>query len=248
MRRITAIAMLSAAALALAACSGSEDQTTEAGPAATLTTAETTGPETTDEATEEPTGTDTDDVSAGSDDGLFGTPADVGGPYGELRDGVWAVGPAGEVEFRVAGPDTVELVDARANDGWTITDEEVDSDTIEIDFRQGPVEYEIEIEIEGGVLEIEIDQDIDPAESGTFAVGEAATVEIAVDGGRLVLGDVTIADGWNETSRDVEGDEVELDFRRDGSGFVETWEINADLDDGILEIEVDYEIEGTFTQ
>ncbi len=147
----------------------------------------------------------------------------------------------------MAGSDDLELVDVRANDGWDIVEQETDSDSIDVDFRQGPVTHQIEVEIDSGVLEIEIDQDIDPAEGGTFAVGEAATVEVTVEDGRLALGDVTITDGWDETSREVDDDEVELDVRRDGDGFFELWELQADLDDGALTIEVDYEIEGRFT-
>lgn len=248
MRRITALALLPTAALALTACGGSPEQAVESGPPATLTTA---GDSTTEEttATATPTDTTSDDpgtTTPGAVSALFGTPADVGGPYGELRDGVWAVGPAGEVEFRVTGSDTIELVDVRVNDGWEITGQESDSDSIDVDYRQGPVDYQIEIEIDDGVLEIEIDQDIDPAEGGSFAIGEAGTAEVAVDNGRLVLGDVTITDGWSETSREVDDDEVELDLRREGDGFFELWELQADLDDGGLDIEVDYEIEGRF--
>ena len=248
MRRTIALALLPAAALALTACGGDQDQAAEPGPAATLTTAAgdttpTGGATTSPTATATATGGDSGVVVAGS--ALFGTPPDVGGPYGALRDGVWAVGPAGEVEFRVTGSDTLELVDVRVNDGWEITGQESDSDSIDVDYRQGPVDYQIEVEIDDGVLEIEIDQDIDPAEGGTFFIGEAGTADVTVDNGRLVLGAVTLKDGWTEVERDVD-DEVELDLRREGNGFFELWELQADLDDGGLDVEVDYEIEGPF--
>lgn len=252
MRRITAIALLPTAALALTACGGDTDQAAESGPAATLTTAGSPTSEgaTTPTATSSPTGSDSDDDSAtaaaGAGSALLGTPAGVGGPYGELRDGVWGVGPAGEVEFRVTGSDTLELVEVRVNDGWEITGQESDSDSIDVDYRQGPVDYQIEVEIDDGVLEIEIDQDIDPAEAGTFALGEAGSAEVTLSDGRLVLGAVTVTDGWSETSREVDDDEIELDLRREGMGFFELWELKADLDDGGLDIEVDYEIEGRF--
>ena len=205
-------------------------------------------------AIETETGTDTeaevepDEQSQQGDiDALFGTRADVGGPYGQPRDGVWAVGPAGQVEFRITGSHTLELVDIRPTDGWAISDQEVSSDEIDVDLRRGPVTYEIQIEIEAGVLEIEIDQDIDPAQGGTFHVGEAATVTITVDGGTLVLGEVVVNEGWSEIDRDIDMDEIELDFRRLVGGVMELWEINAELDDGQLEIEIDYELEGTFS-
>ena len=242
MRRTAALALIPTTALVLAACGGPADGPLDTGPNPSLTeTTQTT--DSTDAATDTATSGSGAAAAAGAD-GLFGTPADVGGRYGELRDGLWAIGLAGEVEFRVTGPDSLELIEARANDGWDITEQEVESDKIEVDFRRGPVSFDFEVEIDDGVLELEIDQDIDPAENGTFAVGEAATAPVSVDGGRLVLGDVSLADGWAEVSRDIDSDDVELDFRRDGDGFFELWELNAHVDDGRLKIEVDYEIEG----
>lgn len=249
MRNLTAIAILPAAALTLAACGSSERTVTDVGPAATLATTETTSPQASDAATDAATGTRTQgpaDGAGGFERALFGTPADVGGPYGALRDGIWAVGPAGEVEFRVTGPDTVELVDVRANDGWEVTEQESDSDSLDVDFRQGQVVFELQVEIDGGVLEIEIDQDIDPAEGGSFALGEAGTAQVTVADGRVVLGEVTLSDGWTEIKREAGDDDAELDLRREGDGFFELWELQADLDDGRLDIEVDYEIEGRF--
>lgn len=252
MTRRRTLALIPAAALVLTACGGTGDETTTGEPAVTLTTEADQTAE--GDQTAEPTGTSTDattddstDSAAGSSDARFGTAADVGGPYGELRDGVWAVGPAGEVEFRVTGPDALELVDAPASSGWSITEQEVESDKIEIDFRSGEVQYTFEVQMEDGVLEIEIDQDIDPAQPGTFHVGAAAIVELSLEAGRIVLGDVTVNDGWTETARDVEDDDIDLDFRRDGNGFFELWELDADLDDGVLEIQIDYEIEGPFS-
>lgn len=256
MRR-AALAAISVTALALSACQS--DSEPDAGPpdAPTMDTApdgdrtseSTQEPEsdaTESQPTTEPSPPDDQADTGEQEDATRGTHADIGGPYGSLRDGVWTVGPAGEVEFAVTDG-ALELIDVRPFDGWDVTDQDIGPDEIEIDFRQGPVEYEIEIELQNGVLEIEIDQDIDPAEPGTFAIGEAATAEVFVEDGVLVLGEVVLNDGWTETDRDVSSDDIELDFRRDGDGFFETWELNADLDDGELEIEIDYEIEGVFT-
>jgi hypothetical protein len=248
MRRITAIALLPAAALALSACGGSsQGATTTSDPAATLsaTPSRTDGSGST--ADDSTTGS-TDDSTAGVEmgDEMFGTPADVGGPYGELRDGPWAVGVAGEVDFRVTGPNSLELVGVGVNEGWQVREQEVESDKIDIEYQRGPVEYRFEVEIDDSLLELEIDQDIDRTSSGTFAVGEAATVGITADTGSLTLGDVALADGWDETSREVDNDDIELDFRRQSDGFFELWELNADRGRGSLDVEVHYEIEGRF--
>lgn len=242
MRRMTAITILPAAALALAACGTSTGDTTTPEPAASLATTTEGATASADDTATTATTAPSDDVEAG--DELFGTAADVGGPYGELRDGVWGVGAAGEVEFTVTGSDSLELLGVEANAGWEITQQDVDSDSIDVDFRRGQVTYEFQVEMDEGILEIEIDQDIDRATSGDFAVGAAAMVPLTFDGARVTLGEVRLASGWTETGRDLD-DDVEIDFRRDGTGFFELWEINADGDDP--DVEIDYEIEGRFS-
>ena len=248
MRRITAIALLPVVAITLSACGGAGDTVAGTEPAATLSIA-TEGATTTDDSTAGSGGTADDDSSASVQMGeeVFSTGVGVGGPYGELRDGAWGVGVAGEVDFRVTGPDTLELVNIVVNDGWQVREQEVESDKIDIEFQRGTVEYTFEVEIDGGLLELEIDQDIDPADPGTFAVGEAGTVAVTVENGRVVLGENSIGDGWNEVKREVDDDDIELDYRRDGSGFFEQWEIRVDREDRGLDVEVDYEIEGRFT-
>lgn len=245
MRRITALALIPSTALLLAACGDSADPATGTGANATLTSS---GATTGSDPSSTPATSGAPSADGTGEGALLGTPADVGGPYGELHDGVWAVGPAGEVEFRVTGPQSLELVGAQANDGWTITEQETEADKVKVDFRSGPVKFHFEVEMDDGILELEIDQDIDPADPGTFDVGEAATVGVSADGSRLTLGEVALADGWTESSRDVDDDDIQLDFRRDGTGFFELWELNADIDDGRLQVEVDYEIEGRFAQ
>jgi hypothetical protein len=240
MRRITAIALLPAVALALTACGGSSTGVTAGGESAA-----TLSPSSDDTAGSTSGGSTA--VGAGDmGEEMFGTAADVGGPYGELRDGVWEIGPAGSVEFRVTGPNSLELVGVVVAEGWQIVEQEVESDKIDVDFRRGPVEFQFEVEIDDNLLELEIDQDIDPANPGTFALGEAGTVAVSVENGRIVLGETAIGDGWNEVKREIDDDDIELDFRRDGNGFFEQWELYADEDNGALDIEVDYEIEGRF--
>ena len=77
-------------------------------------------------------------------------------------------------------------------------------------------------------------------------MGESATVDITAEVGALTLGDVAVSDGWSETSREVDNDDIELDFRRQSDGFFELWELNADRGRDTLDVEVHYEIEGRF--
>lgn len=159
----------------------------------------------------------------------------------ELRDGTWPVGDAGEVEFTADGGQ-LTLVEVRPADGWTETDRDIESDEIEIDFQRGNVEWRIEVELKDGVLEIEIDQDIDGADPGVYTVGLAGTVEFAMANGGLNLVETTANDGWTYTVEEQESDDIEVDFRM---GNV-TWDLNVDLDDGEIDVEVDFEIEGSY--
>lgn len=160
---------------------------------------------------------------------------------GVLSDGLWAVGDAGTVEFAVT-EGGLELIEVVAADGWEATTDEDSPDEIEVDFRQGEREYEIEIEYENGILEIEIDLDIDPAEPGPFELGTAGVAELAVDGGSVVLTNLEVAEGWSVTEQDTSDGEVEVELRR--SDVV--WELDAEMDDGRLEVEIDFEIEGAY--
>lgn len=156
-----------------------------------------------------------------------------------LSDGIWEVGDAGTVEFTV-DEGGLTLVDTIANDGWATSVDVDAADEIEVEFRRDEQEYTIEIELDDGILEIEIDLDIDPAEPGTFAIGPAATAELAVDGDAVTLVDLSVTDGWDVTERDEDDGEVDVQLRQ---GNV-TWDFDAEVDDGRLQVQIDFEIEG----
>lgn len=65
---------------------------------------------------------------------------------------------------------------------------------------------------------------------------EAGQVAVARTGDRLVLGDVVPAAGWAHVVDDLDDDDIEIDFRRGSDG--RHLEFEADLDDGILDVEV----------
>lgn len=257
MRRVAAL--LAAPLLVLAACDAGERE--NAGVAPTLpedpgileVESQTVPPGVGTDEVEEPDDADGDD-GPGADpardrvapDALLGTQPGVGGPYGELRDGTWGVGPAGEVEFAVTGPGSLVLSGVRPADGWVVTEQDASQDEFDVDLSRGPVTFEVQVEMDEGVLDIQIAQDIDPAQPGTFFVGEAATVTVAVQGQSLLLGAVLVDDGWVETDRDVDDDDIELHFQRAGDGAFEVWTFTAELDDGALEVHIDYEISGAY--
>ena len=160
-----------------------------------------------------------------------------------MRDGVWPVADVGEIEFELA-PRGLELVRMRPAPGWQVVDEEVGPDEIEIDLRAGDVRTTVEVGYRSEILEIEVDQLFDPPPAGPLVLGEAGSVELVVDDGQVRIAEVSVRDPWRETQRSETGSDAELGLRRNRSGVVETWEVDARVDDGGLEVATDYEIQG----
>lgn len=231
------IAPIVASLVVLAACSDDDGgaSTPEGIELSTTTTTSTTVPETRTQetTTTEASPPDTSDTAPGTQD-----PAtDVLVP----RVGTWVVGDAGEIDVDLTA-DGLVLLDVRAAPGWQVSVDEQAPDELEVDFEQGDVEWEIEIEWENGILEIEIDQDVEPAEPGVVVVGVAGSVEFDVGPDGLVLADVTTADGWEAAVTGESPDELEVLFV---NGLAE-YDVEIELDDGVIEVEVDFEVEGPF--
>lgn len=187
----------------------------------------------TDTATTDADGSTDAEDTAGSGDGLV--------DLTEAIPGTWPVGDAGTVTFGIVDGALV-LDDVRAADGWDVDIDEQDADEIEVDFRRDNVEWKIEIELEDGatVLAIEIDQDIEDADPGSYDLGDAGSFSFQVDGGRLVLTDLRIADGWTVVERDEEADEIEIELVNGPRRI----DVEVELDDGVIEVEIDYEVTG----
>lgn len=214
-----------------------------------------------DEADGEPGDDDTTDEDAGSaeddgadegngEDATGGTDPDEGG-RGDLVDtteavpGTWPVGAAGTVTFSIVDGELV-LDDVTPADGWREEIDAQDADEIEVDLRRDDVEWEIEIELEDGgtILEIEIRQDIEDADPGSYDLGDAGTFALEVDDDRLVLTDLSVTDGWTVVERDEEADEIELELTNGPRGFDVEVEHGSD---GRIEVEIDYEVVGPAT-
>ncbi len=66
-------------------------------------------------------------------------PVTAAGEPAELRDGVWTVGDAGEVEFALENG-VLSLVDVRPATGWAVEIDEEAADEIEVEFEQNATE------------------------------------------------------------------------------------------------------------
>lgn len=157
---------------------------------------------------------------------------------GEEAAGVYAVWRAGTVAF-VLTDDGLRIGEVAAADGWRERSRDVDDDTLQVRFvRDGADDDEVvfEVERDDDQVRLRLDVDVDRVEPGTFAVGEAATVTVAVRDGELVVDELAVADGWQLTDEDVDDDEVTLELRRGD----ERWIHELELSDGALSLEAEY--------
>lgn len=183
-----------------------------------------------DEPTSEPA---TDDATpdASPDPSSDASSEDTGNVF------VFEVSNAGEVEIEREG-DELRIVSVTPNEGWDYREDYDDDDDLEVEFRQSNREVEIEAEIENGRLKIEIEDDWDDAEDGTYFIGPAGEVEFERTGDELNLIEVRPAEDWDyRVDDDDDNDEIEVDFRNGPNDA----SFEAEVDDGRLEVDIDIE-------
>jgi hypothetical protein len=157
----------------------------------------------------------------------------------EPRPGTYAVFDAGTVSFDLTDAGLV-LVDVAAAAGWNAVIDQQTATEIDIDFTAPGREASFEVEWNGTVLEIELDDERRNAEPGTFPLGQAGTATISSDGTTVTLDDLQVNDGWSVIEADGTGGDVDVELRRGG----EVWEFDADIELGQLEVQIDFEVEG----
>lgn len=82
-------------------------------------------------------------------------------PLTEAADGVYAAGDAGSATVVRVGPRGLELRSVDAAAGWTAHVDDQDGDSVEVTFRQGPVRYDLDIEIDDGAFQGTVCRDDD---------------------------------------------------------------------------------------
>jgi hypothetical protein len=182
---------------------------------------------------------------ASEDDGA--AEADVEPPHADVVDagvaepGTWQVGEAGTVTFSL-DRGGLQLDGAAPADGWQVVEQEADREGIEVVFAhdRATAAFEVELEKDGGSLSVLVDLALEDGEPGTFALGDAASVTVSVDGDRLVLEDLTVTDGWEVVTRELDDDEFELELARGDQRA----ELAIDLDDGRVDVERHLSVRG----
>jgi hypothetical protein len=186
---------------------------------------------------------DAPDVADAPADG----PPEATAPFGEVVDasvaepGTWQLGEAGSVTFDVVGGELV-LAGVAATDGWQITEQDADEDDIEVELARASERYlfEVELDDDGTRLEVRIEHDLERVPGGTYALGDAGAVEVRVDGERLVVERVTVAEGWQVVAEEREDDELEVELVRGD----QRWHLEVEVDDDHLDVEIVYEVRG----
>lgn len=179
-----------------------------------------------------------------------GAPADTAGPamaaqpFGdgvdELRDGIWRIADAGEVEFTLVDG-ALSLIEVRPAQGWQHRVSDDDDDEIEVRFTNGPVDWKLEVEIDDSTMEISKELKIRQADGGAYAVGSAAEVSFESDGSAVSLGEVSPSQGWEITEQEADSTDIEIEFRSDRGGKAE---FEVESRDGLVEVEISQKLVG----
>lgn len=184
------------------------------------------------------------------------------GEQTEERDGTYAVGDGGEVEFERTDQG-LRLVEARPNPGWTTEINDRGPEDIDVEFRRDNVEWQFDAEIDdGGILLVDpadrdmVDRDDNYDDGGgqatgggqagdrdgAYTVGNGGEVEFVREGNSLRLVEARPNPGWDPLVNDRGPEDVGVEFRK---GNVE-WQFDAEIEDGgILVVDpADKDIEG----
>lgn len=181
--------------------------------------------------------------SPGNGAGASATPTASAGTGQAVLDGTYTyqAGDAGMISLTVAGSG-LSVASVTPAEGWQHS-EDVDDDgddrDVEIDFSNGQVETDFDAELEDQTLDVDVDIE-GPAADGSYAfpLGDAGTVTVDVTGTEVTLAGTSLADGWEVTERETDGD-VELDIVKPGSST--SIDFEADVDEGGLGVDIEIE-------
>lgn len=209
------LALLTAAAVATAACGGGENA--QNGGETRATEGRTTPPA--------KDGGAPNDAAGGSNQVVRNE-----GDRSYERD--WKIGDGGEVEVRFE-EGALDLLDVRPNQGWSAEVGERSADEIEVEFLREDEEWRFDAEVADGRLEVETGQKLRDAEGGTYRLGDAGAVEIRQEGGGITLVQTRSTGNWGANVVRQDGGEVGVRFERQD----ERWELEAEVDDGRLQVD-----------
>ncbi|MBO1751488.1 hypothetical protein J4G33_06685 [Actinotalea sp. BY-33] len=131
-------------------------------------------------------------------------------------------------------PDDVEIDGATVDGTDTSTENPTEGDAVEgeegatDDEGQGAVPGAGPSPAPGECVTLEVPED------GIYTVADAGTATIGVEGDRLIVGGISPAAGWEHEVTDADGDDVEVEFRREGVEL----DLEVELEDGQVTAEL----------
>lgn len=79
----------------------------------------------------------------------------------DAEPGTYDIGDAGAVTFDLVDG-RLELVDLTVTDGWEVTEQDAEADEIEIELRNGPMRWDVDIDL-NGTVEVQLDYEVSGA-------------------------------------------------------------------------------------
>ncbi|HET8594947.1 MAG TPA: hypothetical protein VFM07_06845, partial [Intrasporangium sp.] len=136
----------------------------------------------------------------------------------EIRDGVWDVGDAGQVQFSVR-QGQLRLMSSTPASGWQKAQPPVQQpNAIEVDFTQGTdTTWTFRAQLSGSQLQITKQLTILKAADGSYPVGGAGSVSFIGSGSQLKLTNVSPEAGWSVAQQQSSPTSIVVSFKQ-GAG------------------------------
>jgi archaellum component FlaG (FlaF/FlaG flagellin family) len=133
----------------------------------------------------------------------------------EVRDGIWDVGDAGQVEFRVSNGQ-LQLMAANPASGWQQPKPAVNQpNQIEVDFSQSAgTTWTFRVQVSGSTMQITKQESIARAGDGSYPVGGAGAVSLINSDTVLKLTNVAPEPGWTVSNQQTSPTSISVSFKR----------------------------------
>jgi hypothetical protein len=109
---------------------------------------------------------------------------------------------------------------------------------VQVDLTRDDVRWEFEAETDDGRLEVDVRKDHLDARADTYDMTGAGSFTFSRNNGALTMDSIDLDDVWSLTEREDDSDTLEFEAR-DGDREVD---VEVELDDGRIEVEVDYSV------
>lgn len=136
----------------------------------------------------------------------------------EIRDGVWDVGDAGQVNF-VVTQGQLMLQSSTPASGWQKPQPPVEQpNQIAVDFSEPlGTTWSFRVQLSGSTMQITKQETIAKAADGSYPVGAAGSVAFISSGSQLKLMNVAPEGGWSVTQQQSSPTSISVSFKQ-GAG------------------------------